>query len=371
MDNKVHLATTVSNIKNQIPITLESEIGQYGSWSELFRIHCKAHQVHDHLLPKPINPPVADADKPKADAAAALWERLDSIVLQWIYDNKSSRAIYLNQKFSTTRLENFSNMSAYCQAIKMIVDQLANVGKPIDNQTLVLQLITGLTEQYEGIAMLLQQTTPLPDFYDARSRLCMEETRKTEQTRNAAQSARSALTATTPKPDNPSRMDQSPTGCGRHNNPTGRGRPPYTPPPPAYPPWNFYPHWSSPNYSSNQTPPMQPWNTSQWSSPPPCPYPSRPPNSSPGLLERRIFVHVIKENMSYTKEDLEATKMSWKEKKKCADAQEEAIKKLIIDHTRWAAMIEQMNNQKMKSYVRERPQNLKTIRLEPARKVAF
>ncbi|KAD0832389.1 hypothetical protein E3N88_43651 [Mikania micrantha] len=189
---------------------------QYGSWSELFRIHCKAHQVPDHLLPKPINPPVADADKPKADAIAALCERLDTIVLQWIYgtisndllhtilkpnataydawlalenlfqDNKSSRAIYLNQKFSVTRLENFSNMSAYCQAIKMIADQLANVGKPIDNQTLVFQLITGLTELYEGIAMLLQQTTPLPDFYDARSRLCMEETRKTEQNRNVA-----------------------------------------------------------------------------------------------------------------------------------------------------------------------------------------
>ncbi|XP_021990975.1 uncharacterized protein LOC110887711 [Helianthus annuus] len=116
-----------------------------------------------------------------------LWDCLDAIVLQWIYatisndllhtilkpnttayeawttlenifqDNKSSRAIHLLHKFSNTRLDGFPNVSAYCQLLKILANQLANVGSPVDNERLVLQLLSGLNEQYEGIATIIQQ----------------------------------------------------------------------------------------------------------------------------------------------------------------------------------------------------------------------
>ena len=60
--------------------------------------------------------------------------------------------------------------------MKLLADQLANVGAPVSNKRLVLQIIAGLSEQYDGIAMLIQQSGPLPDFYDVRSKLIMEET---------------------------------------------------------------------------------------------------------------------------------------------------------------------------------------------------
>ncbi|XP_023729420.1 uncharacterized protein LOC111877112 [Lactuca sativa] len=137
-----------------------------------------------------------------------LWSRLDAIIIQWIYitisndllqtilkpkstttqawtalessfqDNKKEQALYLEHKLVTIKLAIFPNCSAYCQALKMLSDQLSNVGSPVSNQCLVLQLIVGLTESYEGIAMMIQQTKPLPDFYEARSRLILEETRK-------------------------------------------------------------------------------------------------------------------------------------------------------------------------------------------------
>ncbi|XP_023743323.1 uncharacterized protein LOC111891495 [Lactuca sativa] len=73
-------------------------------------------------------------------------------------------------------------MAAYCQEVKNLSDQLTDVDAPVDNQRLVLQLIVGLTDQYDSIATLLQQSTPLPDFYTTRSKLCLEETRKSLQT---------------------------------------------------------------------------------------------------------------------------------------------------------------------------------------------
>ncbi|XP_076931184.1 uncharacterized protein LOC143596238 [Bidens hawaiensis] len=139
MDSKLHPAVTVSNIKHVIPITLDNKTGQYTSWSELFKIHCRAYQVYDHLLPKSSSSTASSSSEKQKDeevasalTAADLWDRLDSIVLQWIYstisndlintilkpnktareawvtletlfqDNKSSRCIYLTQNLNNT-----------------------------------------------------------------------------------------------------------------------------------------------------------------------------------------------------------------------------------------------------------------------------
>ncbi|XP_076960507.1 uncharacterized protein LOC143636911 [Bidens hawaiensis] len=157
MESKIHPAVTVSNIKNFIPVTLEMESVHFSSWSELFKIHCKAFLVYDHLLPrvipdpKPDKPENSDTPKPGPHAVDE-WERLDSIVLQWIYgtissdllhtimqpnntahaawqtltdifhDNQTTRALQLTSKLSQTRIDNFPNASAYCQELKSISD---------------------------------------------------------------------------------------------------------------------------------------------------------------------------------------------------------------------------------------------------------
>ncbi|KAD7477194.1 hypothetical protein E3N88_00330 [Mikania micrantha] len=260
MDSKLHPAITVSNIKNFIPITLEMETGQYVSWSELFKIHCGAFLVFDHLQFSHPSAPASSSTttdtttpppKPPADPT---WDRLDAIVLQWIYstisndllhtilkpnttahdawtalenlfqDNKSARAIHLDHKFANTRLENYPNMSAYCQELKILADQLANVDSPVSNQRLVLQLISGLSDQYEHIAMMLQQTTPLPEFYEARSRLCMEESRKANQALHSAQAVGTALLTTNPKSDSSPRSESKPDYPTQPDRPRGRGR---------------------------------------------------------------------------------------------------------------------------------------------------
>ncbi|XP_076952601.1 uncharacterized protein LOC143626366 [Bidens hawaiensis] len=208
METKIHQAITVSNIKNFITITLDKESAQYVTWSELFKIHYTAYLVADHLEPRVTTsssstPPATDRDKdPATPPPEDSWKRLDVIVLQWIYgtfsidliqtvmkknttaydawialenlfqDNKSSRALHLQSKLTHTSLESFKDMAAYCQEVKIIAYQLYNVDVPLSQTQLVLQVLSGLIEQYRTIATVIRSTNPLPDFNKTRSRLC-------------------------------------------------------------------------------------------------------------------------------------------------------------------------------------------------------
>nr|GEY69939.1 retrovirus-related Pol polyprotein from transposon TNT 1-94 [Tanacetum cinerariifolium] len=150
------------------------------------------------------------------------WNRLKDI----FQDNKYSRAVYLEQQFSNTQLDNFPNVSAYCQELKMLADQLSNVGAPVTNQRLVLQLIVGLNESYDGVATIIQHTDPLPPFYEARSKLILKETRKSKQAITVAITAGTALITTTTSNNN---TKQVATGThdntrASHGNGTSNGR---------------------------------------------------------------------------------------------------------------------------------------------------
>ncbi|KAI3677446.1 hypothetical protein L2E82_51659 [Cichorium intybus] len=299
---KLHPAVTVTNIKNFIPITLEMENAQYASWAELFKIHCRAFQAIDHILPNETIAPEklpsgtdSGKDTTKTSTLDPSWQRVDAIVLQWIYgtisndllhtilkpdstaaqawtalpnifqDNANSRALFLQTNLTNTKLASFPNVSAYCQEIKVLADQLANVNAPVPAQTLVLHLISGLTDQFEGVATILQQQDPLPNFYTAQSKLIMEETRKANQTSSNG----SFLAAVGPTPNTPGKP---PTATTLH---TATGYCPSQQPPP------FRHSWNPNSYQNGQ----------QWSSPP-CPYPttpfSRPPRPpgppGPGIL---------------------------------------------------------------------------------------
>ncbi|XP_027770339.1 uncharacterized protein LOC114076087 [Solanum pennellii] len=99
------------------------------------------------------------------------WDRLRDI----FQDNQHSRAVALEQEFSTTSMENFPNASSYCQHLKSLADQLKNVGAPVSDSRIVLQLVGGLTRAYRGVGTLIRQRNPIPPFYKGRSMLVLEE----------------------------------------------------------------------------------------------------------------------------------------------------------------------------------------------------
>ncbi|XP_071738634.1 uncharacterized protein [Rutidosis leptorrhynchoides] len=227
VDHRIYPASIVSNIKKFIPITLEMNNDQYESWAELFLIHCRAFLVIDH-----INPPattVSSSTRTTNDTTnptpPADWDRLDAIIeLKNIFhDNRASRQEYLQHKFNNTRLDDFPNASAYCQELKVLADQLPNVGPKIHDDHLVLQLVTGLNEAYESIASQITHKETLPSFYAARSMLILEETHKANQAANSSSSVLTALASTT-TPSVPTKPPSSANNSCQNNSDHGYGQ---------------------------------------------------------------------------------------------------------------------------------------------------
>ncbi|XP_062085336.1 uncharacterized protein LOC133791422 [Humulus lupulus] len=84
-------------------------------------------------------------------------------------------------------------MAAYCNRLKVLADQLANVGAKISYQRLMLKLIGGLTEAYNGFVTVIQQRDPLPSFAKARSMLCLEAKSMQQRTQRETGSTSSLL----------------------------------------------------------------------------------------------------------------------------------------------------------------------------------
>jgi hypothetical protein len=78
-------------------------------------------------------------------------------------------------------MEHFADASSYCQHLKSLSDQLSNVGSPVTNERLVLQLVSGLTDAYASVGSQIRHGDSLPPFYKARSMLVLEETARTKK----------------------------------------------------------------------------------------------------------------------------------------------------------------------------------------------
>jgi hypothetical protein len=279
----------------------------------LFKIHARAYQVIDHIIPSSAND-TSDISLKQTDPK--LWSRLDAVVLQWIYgtisddllntiikrdstaemawnrlfeiffDNKHSRALYLEQEFSRVQMEQFPNASSYCQHLKTLSDQLSNVGAPVSNERLVLQLISGLTDAYAAVGSQIRHGETLPPFYKARSMIVLEETAKAKKaatvTDNSAflasqdvgivnNSSQQNYNNTPSNNNNGSRGNNNAYSYrGRGGNRGGRGNRGRGRNGGRNNRSQFYQYpqqqWAVPPWAA----PWQPWAT------PPCPYPTTP-----------------------------------------------------------------------------------------------
>ncbi|XP_020259039.1 uncharacterized protein LOC109835472 [Asparagus officinalis] len=245
-----HPALAVSNIRNHISIVLEMENAQYGTWAELFKIHARSHKVLHHI----ISPPKGkEKPAPETDDELELWSTLDATVLQWIYstisndllntilepeatameawvrlrdifqDHQNSRAVTLEQDFTTTRLEDFPNASAYCQRLKSLADQLKNVGAPVTNSRLVLQMVSGLSEAYKGVGTQIRHTKPLPPFPEARSSLLLEERELAAMASHRSNSAMVAASHKEYDDSSSSEISGQNRGKNKHHKQSGSG----------------------------------------------------------------------------------------------------------------------------------------------------
>lgn len=143
----------------------------------------------------------------------------------------------MENQFNSLHLSNFSHISSYCQQLKSLKDQLANIDQLVSEQKLVLCMVSGLVNtDFDTVASMIQQMDPLLSFETARSRLLLEEARRAQkllgkQQSFVVQSTMHPHPNTSPSPTQPPSGDGTggggrtdDRGRGGKNNRKGRGR---------------------------------------------------------------------------------------------------------------------------------------------------
>ncbi|KAM0042773.1 putative RNA-directed DNA polymerase [Helianthus debilis subsp. tardiflorus] len=296
----LHPAYSVNNIQSKVR-TLDGTTVTYSAWVKLFKFHATAYRVLDHL--DDTKPPVA------TDPTYPGWKELDALVSQWIYScvsddllqrildteasarqtwlklekiflsNKRAKAAALETQFVNLTLSACSSIDDYCKQLKDLANQLADVDQPITEDRLVLQLVRGLSKEFDTTASLIN--SQVADWDTARSMLNDEVIRQAARQQQSSTVLVTPATSQSPQSAVPSNQFQQPRDsnnqyqqsstqyCGRGRGRNGqqsrgrgtRGR--------GYRGNNS--NWAFQNFMGQQYYPQWAW----WHTPP-CPYPTQP-----------------------------------------------------------------------------------------------
>ncbi|XP_039788900.1 uncharacterized protein LOC120655213 [Panicum virgatum] len=106
----------------------------------------------------------------RRSTARTIWLAIESQFLR----NQATRTLFANADF-----RNFCQgdlpVADCCWLYKRKAEDLRNLGKPISDRTLVLNIICDLNERFAAIGLHLRHTTPLPSFLQVRDDLCIME----------------------------------------------------------------------------------------------------------------------------------------------------------------------------------------------------
>lgn len=220
-------AVAVQNIRSLVPFVLDVTSGNYTRWREQFLLTLGKYSLQDHVLHPAPAAPLPD------------WTRMDCVVKSWIYGsvsaelaetvmdrdagarvawlaieaqflgNREARALILDARFRAFSQGDLP-IADYCRRFKKMADDLGDLGEPVTDRTLVLNVIRGLSERFHDIGTHLRRGRPFPSFADVVSELTMEKLTMA----NRPSAPPTALVATTPTSTGASRPPPHPAGGG-------------------------------------------------------------------------------------------------------------------------------------------------------------
>ena len=188
----LHLYATI-NVKAHVPIELELYNANYGKWSAFFKAMCGKfgllHHINGSFPPR------------RTDAA---WEQIDCCVRMWLYGsvsqdvldfamaedqtarelwvaisnkfqaNQAPRAIFLSEDFHSMTQGDLSVMD-FGKTMKLAADALREVGHPVSEPTLVLNLLRGIHSKFSNTKDIVAGTKDT--FDEALNQFALKELR--------------------------------------------------------------------------------------------------------------------------------------------------------------------------------------------------
>uniref|UniRef100_A0ACD5T832 Uncharacterized protein n=1 Tax=Avena sativa TaxID=4498 RepID=A0ACD5T832_AVESA len=181
------------SIQNYVKYTVDSSGKNFTRWRKFILFLLQLYKARDHVENAAAYAS-ADADWRQIDGHIVLWfyatvsKALQDLILDpdstafvawerlhtFFYDNREGHAMHLNMELRDTRRGDLP-VDEYCRRLKYIADQLDEVGAPISDRALTMQMIDGLGSKFKMQTAIFHNMVPLPTFAQAHSRLQLAE----------------------------------------------------------------------------------------------------------------------------------------------------------------------------------------------------
>ncbi|GJV04842.1 ribonuclease H-like domain-containing protein [Tanacetum coccineum] len=170
LSDKLSLVTH-HHLLTRVPVKLDFEDWNYGSWEFFFDQLCFSYDVSKYIHGNPSetatsNPPPLTPEELK----------VDKIILSWIFSTLSSRTSALKTELRSIKLGDLS-MEAYFQKIESLMTILATLDSPVNDENVVHYALEGLPEKYNQVCGYMHYKDTFPDLKTVCSLLITEEMR--------------------------------------------------------------------------------------------------------------------------------------------------------------------------------------------------
>jgi hypothetical protein len=152
----------VLNVRQLVNIVLDSSSTNYACWCDLMEQALQRYALLEHVTD----------DAPSTDPS---WIRMDNVVLNWISNsisvdlhqvvrergcttchlwlaienqflgNREHRTLHLDAAFHTF-VQGDLSVNEYCRKFKAMANSLADLGAPVDDRILILNILRGLNQ---------------------------------------------------------------------------------------------------------------------------------------------------------------------------------------------------------------------------------
>ena len=175
-----------------VSVVLEPKSPSYARWHDMVLLMLRRYALDDHVL-----------TDPTTAVKTASWLRLDSIVLSWILEtvspdlhdlvrtspntrrawlalegqflgNAETRALRFDASFRTF-VQGDLSASEFCRRMKSMADSLGDLGWPVEDRIVVLNVLRGLSDRYTHLRTWIAGQRPFPSFLQVNDDLVMEE----------------------------------------------------------------------------------------------------------------------------------------------------------------------------------------------------
>jgi hypothetical protein len=137
--------------------------------------------------------------------------------------NCQTRTLHLDAAFRNF-VQGDLSVTEYCHKFKGMVDALADLGSPVDDRILVINILCSLNQRFEHLGAIIRHSSPFPNFLKVRDDLLLEEIHLDNAGPPVAPTA--LYTSTTPlapepQPSTPSRPPTNNNNQNKNNRRNG------------------------------------------------------------------------------------------------------------------------------------------------------